>query len=415
MRTRSLSWIWLTIAVSLLSLGACRPIEYYLTQVYKVHGRVTVAGSDPAAPIGSVEVRVGAHQYSELTNYYGDYEMELPDGAWTITFSKEGYEPQSMEVAVGSGNPRQELDAELVWIAPPFIMTGYWAVYADFGDGEEVTPHLIYFEQNGAEIEGWDGDSQFTVEIVGSTVTIQFEMDGPEVWTGTLEADGKIYGAFWWMERPDFTFGSLELHGIVELESTVALGQHEPDRTWHGLSFAVDAAPLMGELRMERSEAIVPDAYDMEGDDGHAVVIMGPDGWKAELGSYTLDSLDASTASGSFDLFEEEGSDYNSLRGTFNLGPGGAGVTITSGRWYGAPVVTGTTANPSWWTSTNVEKGRHYIVHLDNGFSGGLELSLGSISVMKAESYAVPGEVDVIVFYDDFEDQAISGTLVIDS
>jgi hypothetical protein len=100
-------------AVTALQLS-CKPIAYYLEQVYKVHGTVTLAGSAGATPVGSAEVFVGGYQYSELTNYYGDYEIELTEGTWTINFVKDGYEPVSAEVTVGPGAPRVELNVEMI-------------------------------------------------------------------------------------------------------------------------------------------------------------------------------------------------------------------------------------------------------------------------------------------------------------
>jgi len=86
---------------------------YYLEQVCKVYGTVTVAGTDPATPLGSVEVFVGDYQYSELTNYYGDYEMEMAEGTWTINFRKEGYEPVTAEVTLGPENENQRVQLDV--------------------------------------------------------------------------------------------------------------------------------------------------------------------------------------------------------------------------------------------------------------------------------------------------------------
>jgi hypothetical protein len=80
-------------SISPVSLATCKPIAYYLGQVYKVYGRVTVDGTDPPQGLGSVEVFVGDYQYSKLTNYNGDYDMEMAAGTWTINFVTEGYKP----------------------------------------------------------------------------------------------------------------------------------------------------------------------------------------------------------------------------------------------------------------------------------------------------------------------------------
>jgi len=108
----------------LAGLGSCKPIGYYLDKVYKVHGQVTVDGTSPPEPIGSVEVFLGDWQYSELTNCNGDYEMEMAAGTWTINFAKDGYLPKSVEgVRVDSDNPRYMLNVALTPVQPEGLLT----------------------------------------------------------------------------------------------------------------------------------------------------------------------------------------------------------------------------------------------------------------------------------------------------
>ena len=47
---------FVAVTVTLAALSTCKPIGYYLAQVYKVYGQVTVEGTSPPEPIGSVEV-----------------------------------------------------------------------------------------------------------------------------------------------------------------------------------------------------------------------------------------------------------------------------------------------------------------------------------------------------------------------
>lgn len=115
--------------VCLVSLATCGRILYYLEQVCKVYGTVTVAGTDPPTPLGSVEVFVDDYQYSELTNYYGDYEMEMVEGTWTINFHKDGYEVATEVVVVNDENQRVEVNVALVPELPePPEIAGEWRI-----------------------------------------------------------------------------------------------------------------------------------------------------------------------------------------------------------------------------------------------------------------------------------------------
>jgi hypothetical protein len=142
-------------------LAGCKPIVYYLAQVCKVYGKVTVDGTDPAVPLGSVEVFVGDYQYSELTNYYGDYEMEMAEGTWTINFRKEGYETVTKEVTLPleTGDRRVRLDVSMVLIPPALI--GSWT--GTFTDFYGSPPLAITVEYSG------DGTFTETITVEGTT------------------------------------------------------------------------------------------------------------------------------------------------------------------------------------------------------------------------------------------------------
>jgi hypothetical protein len=150
MKVRRVIFLLIVAVACLVLLTSCYYIDYYLSQVYKVYGKVTVAGTNSPTPLCSVEVFMGDYQYSELTNYNGDYEMELPEGTWTINFYKDDYEPASAEVTVGPDNPRVEVNVVLEPIAQDIV--GVWfGVDQDFiSDIPTVDLRQIYGEIYGA-------------------------------------------------------------------------------------------------------------------------------------------------------------------------------------------------------------------------------------------------------------------------
>jgi hypothetical protein len=143
MKVRRVILLLIVAAACLILLTSCF-IDYYLSQVYKVYGKVTVEGSEPPVPISSVEVFMGDYQYSELTNYNGDYEMELPEGTWTINFYKDDYEPASAEVTVGPDNPRVEVNAVLEPIAQDIVGVWFGANQPFIDDPDNVDLRQTY-------------------------------------------------------------------------------------------------------------------------------------------------------------------------------------------------------------------------------------------------------------------------------
>ena len=91
-------------ALALATLTTCKPVAYYLGQVYKAYGKVVE--DKTLVPLESVEVFLHPYQYSVLTNGLGDYGIELSDGTWTLDFVKDGYVTQSKQVTVSAGSPR---------------------------------------------------------------------------------------------------------------------------------------------------------------------------------------------------------------------------------------------------------------------------------------------------------------------
>ena len=100
------------LVVSAFLPFGCKPIPYYLEQVCKVYGQVTDAKTGDR--LESVEVSVDPYQYSELTNGLGNYELEMAVGAWTVTFTRDGYETQSVDVKLEARGDRIEVNAALV-------------------------------------------------------------------------------------------------------------------------------------------------------------------------------------------------------------------------------------------------------------------------------------------------------------
>ena len=238
MITRVLIGLVVLAAVMTL-LTTCKPIQYYLQQVYKVYGHVTVAGTGttttPATPLGSVEVFAGDTQYSELTNYNGDYEMEMAEGTWTIKFVKEGHEwvpGQPNQVTVGPTARRVKLDAEMAPIAPSIDLTGYWYLLFTLGAGKPVDANM-YLLQEDSSLNGCLG---FAGTIVGSAVTLNIvDPDGNSLlFTGMAQGSDKVIGttssgvetgAFEMNRLTGLSFGSLHLFGAVREDFDKALAK----------------------------------------------------------------------------------------------------------------------------------------------------------------------------------------------
>ncbi len=114
--------VFLFVAMAMV-LVTCKPITSYLEKVDKAYGKVTEAGSGVA--LESVEVIVGNYQYSELTNSLGDYEIELSDGKWTLTFVKSGYVTATQAVTVSPSNPRVKVDVALAKVVDESLFISF--------------------------------------------------------------------------------------------------------------------------------------------------------------------------------------------------------------------------------------------------------------------------------------------------
>jgi hypothetical protein len=138
----------LIAAISLTSLTTCKPITYYLAQVYKAYGKVTDAQTGD--PLESVEVSVKGYQYSELTNGLGDYELELPEGTWTLEFAKDGYDiADSDPFTVGPTNPRTLVNAVLTPKA--LSIWGTW-INPAYGSAPNGPPGKVIFNSDGTTV-----------------------------------------------------------------------------------------------------------------------------------------------------------------------------------------------------------------------------------------------------------------------
>lgn len=111
--TKKTLWVVvpLLVVAAVLPFG-CKPLPFYLQQVCKIYGTATDAKTGD--PLESVEVSVDPYQYSELTNSQGDFELEMAVGSWTITFVKDGYETQSVDVTLKADGDSEEVNATLV-------------------------------------------------------------------------------------------------------------------------------------------------------------------------------------------------------------------------------------------------------------------------------------------------------------
>jgi hypothetical protein len=177
-KTVRVTLLLIITTVCQMSLVICTRLLYYLEQVHKVYGKVTMAGSTGETPIGSVEVCVGDYQYSELTNYYGDFELEMVEGIWTINFHKPGYESFSTKVTLSAEEPQVQLDVELVWIEPPapIDLTGFWDLTLDPDTAPGEGPYVYYMAQTGTKLYTTPGEPTFPFsgKIDGSAVTLTY-------------------------------------------------------------------------------------------------------------------------------------------------------------------------------------------------------------------------------------------------
>jgi hypothetical protein len=170
----------LIAAAGLASLTTCKPITYYLEQVYKVYGKVTDAQTGD--PLESVEVFVKGYQYSELTNGLGDYEIELAEGTWTLEFAKEGYETAYSEpFQVGPSAQRIEVNAALT--APTPTILGYWnflRAYAKYTGVIQFAPGgvLLSYEDYAGTIVGdtgsWSQSGDIFTIVIGGAAPMSF-------------------------------------------------------------------------------------------------------------------------------------------------------------------------------------------------------------------------------------------------
>jgi hypothetical protein len=342
MKMRCSIRILLIVVIGMLLLAGCKPIGYYLTQLYKVHGKATVADTEPPSPIGSVEVVVGDYEYSELTNYYGDYELEMAEGTWTISFIKEGYEPYSAVVSVGPSDPRVRADAAMVRLEPPPTLTGHWLFSLASPDGEEG-PYLLYFAQDGTIVTGTHGISG---EMVNGDVTLYMEFDNLATFTGEFTGD-EVAGTWsedeanhypWSMVRLDVPYGTLTIQGIdgeqsVNLNTDKALGLWSPVYTANVIRFET-GHPRYGafELRCWNEDFSAGFTYpvtdflgDLDPEEAVCEVVQLGDGSQPPSVNYGTLSIDAYEARvGIAGSFTPEGGSSPAI--IFDLAVGGTGT-----------------------------------------------------------------------------------------
>lgn len=363
-KTRSI-FLLITMVFIVLSLVTCTRLLYYLEQVCKVYGQVTVAGSDGESPIGSVEVFVGDYEYSELTNYFGDYEMEMAEGTWTINFYKEGYEPFSTEVTISAEEPRVRVDAELVWIAPPapIDLNGYWDWFFTPDcteeepecEPEELGPVLLGIQQTDSilvtDLEDFEGN------ISGSIVTLSSQDLGIEL-TGDVtgsEDEIMITGSFtgeilggsgaFRIVPTAATFGTLFAEGTVDgvdisIDTEFALGSGgEETEIRYVYNFPLTADWFSGHVWLQTVNELSTGFYrvnerEAREDDDISVRLYPSGGGELfaveneSLAQVTITNYDSNGIAGTFDLELDDGSMLN-----FTL-PNSAQIAVVEDLWY---------------------------------------------------------------------------------
>lgn len=145
--------VLLAITVSILLLSACidensDPKTIIQQNVFKARGQITNWFSNE--PVKNAEVFVTDTLYSEIA-YNGQWEMELPEGDWTLNIVCDNYLPETINVHVDSTNPEIILDTRL----KPVISGPVFRLYKDFYD-----LHCVEF----------DGLAYITENITGTAI-----------------------------------------------------------------------------------------------------------------------------------------------------------------------------------------------------------------------------------------------------
>lgn len=402
MKTIRIPLLLMLILTLILSLSTCRPATYYLEQVCKVYGVVTVQDSEQMSPISSVEVVVNDYEYSELTNCDGRYEMELPEGTWTITFKKDGYEEQSKEVSVSLEEPAVDLNVQLLWLYPPSDMNGYWMMSAQTPDGtEEHGP--FYFNQEESSLRAYGTGVFLKGTILDPVVTLELWVEGELLsWAGILQADGAI------LFDPadpfesvrllpcdlDLAYGELYLNNWVSLLTDRAQGIQYPDEIYHDLEMELPPAGSSLAIRFTSSSEIGPGTYII-GDSGTIEAwaykfLPVEEEWEAESGQL---SIGGDGVSGSFQLQFPDG-DF--IDGSFNVeGPdySRATVSISAGKINGIPLEPATASNLYFSNRENVER-EFEIFYFDDDRVVSLGLQPWSMPIVPGD-YSLPDEMSM--------------------
>lgn len=353
--------------VCIVSLATCTKLIYYLEQVCKVYGTVTVAGTDPPTPIGSVEVVVGDYQYSELTNYYGDYEMEMAEGIWTINFRKEGYEPVTEEVTFDPENENQRvrLDVSMVWIQPPTTidLTGYWDWFftpdcdPDDPDCEpaELGPVMLGIQQTNstlvADLEDFEGSingSAFSLTSADLGIDLtgivsgsgeQIEISG--IFTGEILGGNGTFR----IVPTAATFGTLKAEGIVNevdisIDTDFALGSGgEETEIRYVYNFPLTADWFSGHVWLQTANELSTGFYRVNEDeareDDDISVRLYPSGGgelfaveNESLEQVNITNYDSNGIAGTFDLELDDGRMLD-----FTI-PDSAPIAVVEDLWY---------------------------------------------------------------------------------
>jgi hypothetical protein len=160
----------------------------------KKRGTAIGVGAATAPIIAAALTQVSCKPpHSELTNGLGDYELELPEGTWTLEFVKEGYAKITHEVVAGPASPRVRVDATLLLNLDPH--TGLWGcddqagavrriVAIDYDTGQlSYSIYALPVLPDSNPVEALWG---FITETDASRIVVQLSevVRGPSSWYG---------------------------------------------------------------------------------------------------------------------------------------------------------------------------------------------------------------------------------------
>jgi hypothetical protein len=184
------------VAVLIVMIVACKPIPFYLQQVYKAYGKVV--DDESGVPVESVEVFLHPYQYSVLTNGLGDYGIELSEGTWTLDFVKDGYTTESRTVTVNAANPRVNVNVGMVWpgavskaqaTKAAQTVAGVVSLVDGWDEAWTENGSSLSFSTAGLSMSGTKTTSQYGDDVYALTIVLSNYVDSTTGYT----ANGTVY------------------------------------------------------------------------------------------------------------------------------------------------------------------------------------------------------------------------------